>query len=368
MISVSLNKHIEVKNLTDKKLELGIVDKVTNKIIYADIDLDIATMNVSYFVDLAFLVKDPATGEETVFNPPEFKTVVIEIHSKALGDQIAWMPIIDNFRIKHNCKVVVRCYNEALFRQQYKNLIFKHQYFVGDVLPKGDDVFEATAVYVLGYSVSGTEHPVDGSAMSPIDCRTVGLQQVACHQLGMPLDEVRPSFTSIRPKPIIKGKYVVITTCGTAKLKLWNNPKGFAGLVKYFRDKGYQVVDVGESSDHIEGTISKNGKLAWNELINILQHAELFVSGVNGLQWLAWACGQKVVTIDGVNEDWAVFKHTQVKNKDVCHNCWNSTDHVFENDNFNYCPRNKNFICSSSITPEDVIKVIEDKELLKKIL
>lgn len=361
MISVSLNKHIEVTNTSGKKLELGIVDRSTSKIIYADIDLEVATMNVSYFVDLMFLVKDKATGAETLMEAPKLKTVVIEIHSKALGDQIAWVPIIDLFRIKHNCKVIVRCYNEMLFKQQYKNIIFKHQYFTGDVIPKDDSVFKASAVYVLGYSVSGTKHPVDGSTMSPVDCRTVGLQQVGCHQLGMPLDEVRPSFTSIRKKQIIKGKYVVITTCGTAKLKLWNNPKGFVGLVKYFKSKGYQVVDVGDSSDHIEGTISKNGILAWNELINILQHADLFVSGSNGLQWLAFASmdSNKIVSIGGILEEWGIFKHHQVRNQSVCGGCWNSTEHIFENDNFNYCPRNENFICSSSITPEMVINEIE---------
>lgn len=357
MISVDFNKKVTVI-LTDKsKHDLTVIDKQTDKVIHIEEDFKSINFNTTYYRDLIFILED-GEGNKKMFQN-KLETVVIEIHSKALGDQLAWIPIVDLFQNKHNCRVVVRCYFEDLFKDYFPNIEFRHQYFEGDnVEGITEESVVANAVYVLGYSVSGKFNTNDGSQLSPVDCREVPLQHVACYQLGIEPQELRPVL-EVESKPIVKGKYVVITTCATAGFKLWNNPKGFPTLVKYFKSKEYKVIDVGDGTDSIKGTISMNGLLGWDKLKNILQHAELFVSGSNGLAWLAWAVGQKVVTIDNITNTNEVFKHTKIENKNVCNSCWNDVSLIYDNTDVNYCPRKNNYICSSSITPEMVIKEID---------
>ena len=84
----------------------------------------------------------------------------------------------------------------------------------------------------------------------------------------------------------------------------------------------------------------------------------MFIGLPSGLSWLAWASEQKVVTIDGITEDFAYFSCVKVQNKDVCHGCWNSTEFIYDAQGL-YCPRNKDFECTKSITPQMVINEID---------
>ena len=205
MISVDLNKKLKVNPEANGNLSLAIVDKSINKIIYVEEDFNKPVeLNQSYYLDLMFLVADKDKKEHYSFNMPVLNTIVVEIHSRALGDQIAWLPIVDEFQKNMNCKVVLRCYFDKLFRRFYPNLDIRHQYFKGDKNVKKEYI-EAEAVYILGYAVNGLTND-DGLKVSPIDCRTISLQEVACHQLGLEPKEIRPSFKSNIKKRLIKKK------------------------------------------------------------------------------------------------------------------------------------------------------------------
>lgn len=354
MIKIDINKNVTLTPEPNKKLSLAVIDKATKEMIHIEEEFNKPIdLNFSYYLDMLFVVADSETKELSNFDMPEFKTVVIEGHTKALGDQIAFISMVDLFQKKHKCKVIYRCYFDDLFRPFYPNLDIRHQYFVGDSVTKPETV-KAEAVYIIGYAVNGFTND-EGIKISPVDCRKIPLQQSAALQLGLDTREVQPDFRSKLKKRLIKGKYVVICTMGTAKFKVWNNKKGFPAIVKHFKAKGYKVIDIGGTTDSLEGTISMNGKLAWKDLINILQHSELFMSGSNGLAWMAWACHTKVVTISSMSTKWTEFDHYKISNNDVCNSCWNDTSLVFDNKDYNYCPRNNDYICSSSITPEMVI-------------
>lgn len=354
MIGLSINKCITIQP-KEQGLSIKVIDRKTNEVLKAVKKFNKPiTINETFYRDLFFFVRKD--NRITTFDLPPFDTVVIEVHSTALGDQIAWFPVIDLFQKKHSCRVVVRCRFPELFSPFYPNLEIKRQYFVGEEIEQ-EDVINASAVYMIGYAVGGKMDK--GSRISPVDCRTTSLQGVAAHQLGLEEREVKPNMYSNIKEPIVKGKYVCITTCGTARMKLWNNPKGFPDVIKHLNKLGYKVIDVGVTSDNLDGTISMNGKLEWNELMNILQHAELMVSTTNGLQWLAWAVGTKVISINGNSLPETIFKHVQVINKDVCHGCFNDPKEVFDASNVNYCPRKKDFECSKEISSFDVINEID---------
>lgn len=368
MIHYDLNKKVLIKPIEgsiidDDKHSLTVIEK--DKVIHIEENFKEVLFNTTYFRDLTCLLTNEETGETRGYRMPPVMNVSIEIHTPALGDQIAWMPIIDLFQKRHDCKVYVCSYTPELFSPFYPNLTFK-QIDKKDRSIRFTKDEEVHRTYVLGYSFNGTKYDMEDKVLSPTDCRKLSLQDVAKHQLGMTdiKEEIKPSFKSNIEEPIVKGKYVVITTMATESFKLWHNPNGFPELIKYFKSKGYKVVDVGDISDNLEGTVSMNGKLEWNELMNIIENADLFVSGSNGLSWLAWALGQKVVTVDNITEEWAVFKHTKIDNKKVCNGCWNDLTLNHYGREQHYCPRGKNFECTKSITPRMVINAIRKNKLI----
>ena len=354
MLGVSINKGVEIHPKVNG-MSIAVSDANTKEVLLSAKKFRKSLyLNETFYRDLIFTIKKD--GQSIDIPLPEIKEVTIEVHSKALGDQIAWLPMIDLFQKKHNCTVLVRCYFPELFKPFYPNLDIRKICFEGDEIDPNDK-YNIGSVYIVGYAVKGRMS--GGKRLSPVDCRTTSLQGIAAHQLGLEVKEVNPNMCSNIKEPIIKEKYVCITTCGTARMKLWNNPQGFPDVVKHFNKLGYKVIDLGVASDNLEGTTSMNGKLEWNELMNILQHAELMVSTTNGLQWLAWAVGTKVVTINGNSLPETIFKHNQVINRDVCHGCFNDPKEVFDNTNVNYCPRKKDFECSKKISSFMVINEID---------
>jgi len=359
MIKIVNDRGLRVDSLdTEKKRSIRIYDKGNNKEIQPKTELNRPIeINRSYYMDLLFLVD----GEEgtDLFKSPDKTSVLIGIHSKALGDQVAWVPICDLFQKKHNCKLIVACKFPELFQPFYSNIEFVRQYFKGENIPNPDEKKIALDRYILGYAVRGYKNE-DGIYVSPVDCRTVGLQDVACHELGIEPQDLQPEFYSNIQNPIIKGKYIVLTTCAAGDFKFWHYKNGWKEIVKYFKKQGLKVVHIGKTPYKLKDTMRMTGNLEWNKLMNIIQHAQLFIGLSSGLSWLAWALGQKVVTINGISEDWAQFTHTKITNKKVCNGCWNDTSFVYENNNPNYCPRKKDFECTRMISPEMVITGIEN--------
>jgi autotransporter strand-loop-strand O-heptosyltransferase len=369
MIEVIINNGIKCINHGNPNSTLKIFDNTFKRIFLLEHDFDKEIeINHTYFMDLIFTVRDKDTNEEKNYTLPELDVITIECHSAALGDQIAWIPVCDEFRKKYNIKdLTVACKYPELFEPFYPEIKFIRQYFEGEEITD-NKLIKTRFKYLLGWSRLGFKND-KGQFISPIDSRVIPLQHQAMYQLGLVSydsipKEVKPNFKSNIEEPIIKGDYVVITTTGTSKFKLWMRPKGYEDIIAYFRSKGLKVIDVGVMSDHFEGTEDYTGKLEWNKLMNILQHAKLFFCASNGVQWLAWAVGCPVVTVSNITEEGTEFDHYKVTNKEVCHGCWNDPEFVFDNEDIWYCPRKKDFECTKEITPEMVIKKIEENELI----
>ena len=355
-IKILYDRGLKIENLDEENNKfIRVYDRTNGEEILDRTPFDkIVNVDRTYFMDNAFAIEDK-DGHTKLFKGNPKQDVFIEIHSQALGDQIAWMPICDLFQKKYNCKVQVGCKFPELFKPFYPNLEIRRTYFKGETPEEGSIKFIDR--YILGYAVNGFTNK-DGLIVSPTDCRSIGLQEVACKELGLPMQEVRPEYKSNIIEPIIKGKYVVLTTCGAGDFKFWHYKNGWKEIVKYFKKKGLKVVHVGKTPYTLKDTINKKGTLEWNKMMNILQYSELFLGLASGLSWLAHHCGAKVVTIDGITQDFAYFKCTKVQNKEVCNGCWNDLSFEYTGQ-ANYCPRNKDYECTKMITPEMVIKEIE---------
>ena len=78
-----------------------------------------------WFTKWEVIIKD--TNDKIVFYDmfnPTNKVVFIKSDAKALGDNLAWMPYIEEFRIKNNCIVVCSTFFNELFINSYPDILF----------------------------------------------------------------------------------------------------------------------------------------------------------------------------------------------------------------------------------------------------
>jgi len=272
------------------------------------------------------------------------KRAYIALESKSLGDTLAWMPYVEEFRKKHNCETICSTFWNHFFKSEYKDITF---------VKPGTTVHNLYAMYSVGiFSEDG---------MNPIDIKKTPLQKVATDILGLDYEEIKPKIHKKPKLRKIKEPYICIAPYATAQCKFWNNQNGWQELVDHLNKKGYKVVLISREesgymgNDHPTGIIDKSGdKYDIYDRINDLEHADAFIGVGSGLSWLAWAVGTPVIMISGFSPPWYEFKCERIINMDVCNSCW--PENKLDAGNWNWCPKQKNFECTRSITSAEVIK------------
>lgn len=283
--------------------------------------------------------------------------VYISFGSKSLGDTLAWLPYCEEFRKKHNCKLIVSTFMNYLFVDQYPQIEFSEP---------GKPVLNIIAQYRLGWFYN--EDGLLNFNIHKNDVRKQPLQKTATDILGLNYEEIRPKLNL--PK-INKEKKVGIGFHSTAQAKYWNNPNGWQEVINYLTDLGYECVIYSKEGDGYMGnnypngvTVYKGGNL--QEVIDDLSTCDFFIGLGSGLSWLAWACKLPLVLISGFSEEWAETKLDtyRVINESVCHGCFNSKR--LDSGDWNWCPLHKNtdkmFECTKEISSNMVI------DQIKKIL
>jgi autotransporter strand-loop-strand O-heptosyltransferase len=108
-----------------------------------------------------------------------------------------------------------------------------------------------------------------------------------------------------------------------------------------------------------------------DETIRYLQHCEFAIGLSSGLMWLAHAVGKHTVMISGTTHEWCEYTTdvTRIINKKVCHGCFNEPKKTpFDASDWMWCPHkigtNEQFICTTSISPEEVWERIKKSHLL----
>jgi autotransporter strand-loop-strand O-heptosyltransferase len=270
------------------------------------------------------------------------KRVYIAFESKSLGDTLAWMPYVEEFRKKHNCKVIVSSFWNKLL--DYPEIEFVEPATI---------VKNIYALYRLGYFYDINK--------LPFKPQTIPLQKVATAILGLDYKEVLP-ILAYSPKVPKIGKYVTIATNSTAGMKFWSKEQ-WQLTIDWLVSEGYEVYNVSLEPNPFNNctqitTPSLESKMDW------IAHSEFFIGLGSGLSWLAWALGKKVFMIANFSEDWAEFKTDCIKitNKSVCNGCWNNPNFKFDG-SWEYCPVNKGtdrqWECQLSITADMVIEEIK---------
>lgn len=281
--------------------------------------------------------------------------VLISFESRSLGDTLAWLPAVDLFQKKWNCRAIVSTFHNYLFEKSYPEVHF--------VMP-GEIVQNIYAQYSIGlwYDQNGPDY-----SKHPINPFTRPLQGIATDILGLEHVEVKPLLDFKVGTPYVSGKYVCIAPHSTAQAKYWNYPGGWQQIINRFNELGYKVVyssheklDSSITFDRIgslTGVIDRSN-LSLSEAMNDIANCELFIGISSGLSWLAWALNTKTVLISGfTNPDLEFKAAARLYNPTGCNDCWSR--HIFDKGDWNWCPDHKNtdrmFECTKSISPEQVM-------------
>jgi autotransporter strand-loop-strand O-heptosyltransferase len=295
-----------------------------------------------YYKNWRVQVKD---GDNILINEKinlKGKRVLIWLDSNSLGDNIAWMPYLEEFRKIHDCHVIASTFYNNLFIKEYPNIEFVSPGIVVD------NIFAS-------FKIGCFENNNEGRSLSPTPWNIIPLQQICSDILGLKYIEIRPKIscsTNISP---INDKYVCIGIESTAQCKLWNNPDGWQKTVDYLNCLGYKVVSLKKSgTSNLKNVIEiTDNPLA--KTIDYLTHCELFIGLGSGLSWVAHALNKKVVLISGFSEPWCEFTTPyRVINKNVCYGCFNDQKIGLFDKSWEWCPRNKEFECTKEITFEMV--------------
>jgi len=352
----------EVIGSRKKTYDIEFIDDSSGELIYA------TTINNnmwsrpkrSYFVNWKVDVYEKTpNGRMLIFSEKlnlKGKKVKINVETGSLGDLLAYVPVIDRFQKKHECQIDCTLYNQDLLRSlkpNYKNINF---------ISEQNSNSGYYAVYDVGYFM---ENWIDKSIVNP---RLTKLNHVPSYILDLEHREDRPklSFPNVGQT---NKKYVCIATQSTAQCKYWNNPNGWEKLIELLNKKGYEAWCIDRYSlfgnaimnPIPKGAVDKTGDFPLELRMSQIHNSKFFIGLGSGLSWLAWALNKPVVLISGFSKPFAEFETPyRIINEKVCNGCWNNEKHTFDKNNWLWCPENKNFECTRSITPEMVMEKINN--------
>jgi FkbM family methyltransferase len=182
--------YLEIKSGGTDEFYCEFIDKSTNKVVYSTTlkSHHWSRVNKKYFIDWNVKVYQHNKLIYDYHFNCEGKRVFIVLDSKSLGDTLAWFPMVDEFRKKHNCHVVVSTFHNDWFIEQYPELEF---------VEPGSTCENLYAMYNLGwfYFEGGDEADLSKNVS---DFKKIPLQQSASDILGLPPIEVRPKLKTYR--------------------------------------------------------------------------------------------------------------------------------------------------------------------------
>ena len=350
---------VEIKGDKVAEYKVEFIDNNTGKIIYSTTvgNNCWCKCSIEYFVDWKInIYENGKMWHQHLYNAKD-KRIYIALDSSALGDSLSWFPYADEFRKKHNCKVIVSTFMNDMFIDQYQQLEF-----VGP----GTNVTDLYAMYGIGlfYNEDGT---ING-LKNPTDPKTVTLQKMCSDILGLEYKEVKPKVRDVTKGLDLNVKQVCIGVFGTAQSKFWNNSTGWQDVVDWLNNRGYTVKLVSKENDDYMGNklpkgIIRHPKGPIERVMMEMKKSKAFIGIGSGLSWLSWSLDVPTVLISGFSYDWAEMQDCVriASPKGKCEGCFNRIK--LDGGDWNWCPDHKGtdrqFECTKSITSEMVIKELE---------
>jgi len=313
-----------------------------------------------YFVEYRCKVWDIVTKNiilDDLYNPFG-KRVYISFESSSIGDTLAWIPYVEEFSRKWDCKVICSTFHNNLFENQYKNV---------DFVAPGTIVNNIYATYRIGLFFNDGQIDYSKHKFNPT---SIPLQKICCDILGLDFIELKPKL-DLPMKT--RGKKVGIGFHSTAQTKYWNNPTGWQDVTDFLVKSGYEVIILSKEEDGYMGNYYPKGVSiltpgSIESVVSELMGCEFFIGISSGLSWLSWATNTPTLLLSGFTDENlepnnGIFR---IINKSVCNGCWSR--HKFDPGDWNWCPEHKatdrQFECSKLITSDMVIDVLVKNKLI----
>jgi autotransporter strand-loop-strand O-heptosyltransferase len=349
---------VEIKGQKKAEYAVEFVDRKSNKVLFKSTigNNCWCKCNIEYFVDWKILIYENGKLWAEYNYEADGKKIYVALDSRALGDTLAWFPYLEEFRKKHNCKLVASTFMNDFFSNEYPDIEF---------IKPGDTASDLYAMYCIGLFYNDDDSI--NLFKNPIDPKKVTLQKMCSDILGLEYEEIKPKLQRKNP-PLEKLKQVCIGVFGTAQSKFWNNPTGWQDVVNWLNQKGYTVRLISKEGDDYMGNklptgIIKHPNGPIELVMDELKKSKAFIGIGSGLSWLSWALDTPTVLVSGFSYDWAEMKDciriTTPTGK--CEGCFNRLR--LNAGDWNWCPDHKGterqFECTKSITSEMVIKELE---------
>lgn len=350
----------EILGPNNHKYNVTFVDKDTKEFLY-QVDLNSnnwARTSRKYFTNYQIQITNKTKNRIKTFDLNlRNQRVYICFESKSLGDNIGWIPYVEEFRLKHSCNIICSTFWNDLFIKSYPNIQF---------IKPGEQATNIVAQYNIGLWT-----PTD-KFLHPNDPRLGPLQKTASDILGLEYKEIRPKVNVKLKEPIIKDPYITISTAASSQFKYWNYDKNkinpWQYLIDYFNSLGIKTVLIQTEKTDLQNLIVPKEKDI-QTTINYLLNAKFHIGLSSGTSWLTWALNKKVVIISGFTKPFNEFESNCIRiypNQNVCKGCWNDERFIFDaqaKGDWMVCPFQKNtprqFECSKVISPELVISKIK---------
>ena len=350
---------VEIKGSKSADYKIQFIDNKTGKIHFtSNIKNNCwCRCSIEYFVEWKIIIyENDKLWYETIYNATD-KRVYIAFDSRALGDSLAWFPYVEEFRKKHNCKVITSTFMNDMFIGQYPDIEF--------VTP-GSIVSDLYAMYSVGLFYN-EDSSING-LKNPNNFREQTMQKMCSDILGIEYTEIKPKVKQRNINIDNDLKQVCIGVFGTAQSKFWNNHTGWQDVVDWLNNRGYTVKLLSKENDDYMGNqypkgIVKHPNGPIELVMDEMKKSKAFIGIGSGLSWLSWSLDVPTVLISGFSYDWAEMKecYRVAAPKGKCEGCFNRLR--LDAGDWNWCPDQKGterqFECTKSITSEMVIKELE---------
>ena len=278
------------------------------------------------------------------------------LFARALGDNIALLPYVEQFRRTFDCKVscTVPPPLREIVQTYYTNVELTNE------LPEDS--------YACFYMAAWVNMPF----AAPCDPRTLTLEAIGKSILCSPLLSIPKKiiYTPTKPRSI-KEKYVCIGVQASAPNKCWLNPDGWDQVINHLKALGYRVLCIdrdrkcsnyGLTVEMPEGVEDLSVDYTLIDRVNQLAYADFFIGVSSGLAWLAHAVDIPVVMISGITEHWYEFATPyRIFNPLVCHGCFNDMRVDFNRvpHCVSYKDAARKYECSKKISTRQVIDAVD---------
>lgn len=337
----------------ESKSEVSFFDKNTKELIYKDSQSCgfWTGPNKKYYTEWLIQILTPEGNIQKYEFDVTNRNVLILFDSSALGDTIAWMPYAEEFRKKHNCNVTIRTFHNYLFKNSYPDINFT-------------DSWDSSKYYAT-YRIGVYDDDKDGNK-NKNNWKTVPLQMIASDILGLDYLEIPAKIDRPDKQRPVNKRYVTISESGSTKAKKWNYEDGWQHIVDYLNSIGYEVAVISKEPTELKNVIDLTNR-PMSETINNIYHSEFYIGCGSGPSWLANALGKTVVLISGFSQPYTEFLSNcyRVINTKVCHGCYNKPEYHFDR-SWEWCPAKKDFECTKSIHPDEIINKINKIKLSKE--